>query len=182
MKDNQRVRISKQCLRESLIRLLSTENIHKISVREICAGAGINRTTFYKYYGSQYELLEDMENEAISLIDEYLSGIEDVGKDGLLRLRGILTYIQDNIDLFRLHVNNTVDTDFLQRIINLPMIRQLLSGRSIAGYNESDAEYIFCFIIYGCISTVKSWINKDSRESPEEITALLMKAVDKMFL
>jgi AcrR family transcriptional regulator len=56
----------KKLLKDSLIRLLQQGSIHRISVREICDRAGINRTTFYKYYGSQYDLLGDMENACCS--------------------------------------------------------------------------------------------------------------------
>ena len=62
MSENQRVRLSKQMLRSSLIEILGEKSIHKVSIREICDRAQINRTTFYKYYGSQYDLLLDMEN------------------------------------------------------------------------------------------------------------------------
>ncbi len=67
MGENQRIRLSKQLLRNALISLLEEKSINKISVREICETAEINRTTFYKYYGSQYDLLEDIEN---ILLDE----------------------------------------------------------------------------------------------------------------
>ena len=59
MKEDQRIRLSKQLLRNALLELLKEKHISKVSVREICERAQINRTTFYKYYGSQYELLED---------------------------------------------------------------------------------------------------------------------------
>ena len=70
--ENQRVRLSKELLRRSLTELLFEKNIHKISVREICERAQINRTTFYKYYGSQYDLLTDMENQVLEEIAKVL--------------------------------------------------------------------------------------------------------------
>ncbi len=181
MSENQRVRLSKQCLRESLIRLLKEKSIHKISVREICEEAQINRTTFYKYYGSQYALLSDMENEVLMLIDKYLGNIDDIDENAARRLESILSYAQDNADLFRLLIGNKVDTGFLQRIINLPMVRQLLKEQLTAGYAANELEYLHGFIINGSIDMVTNWISKDERESPEEITGLLMKAVSKLF-
>ena len=57
--ENQRIRLSKAMLKSALMRLLKEKPIEKISIYELCAAAQINRTTFYKYYGSQYELLAD---------------------------------------------------------------------------------------------------------------------------
>ena len=59
--ENQRIRLSKAMLKNALMRLLKEKPIEKISIYELCAAAQINRTTFYKYYGSQYELLADTE-------------------------------------------------------------------------------------------------------------------------
>ena len=55
-RENQRIMLSKRLIKESLTRLLASESIHKISVRMLCEEAGINRSTFYKYYGSQYDV------------------------------------------------------------------------------------------------------------------------------
>ena len=62
-RENQRVRLSKRLIKESLTRLLQTESIHKVSIRTLCEEAGVNRSTFYKYYGSQYDVLEELEAE-----------------------------------------------------------------------------------------------------------------------
>ena len=68
MKEDQRVRLSRQLLRSALIVLLKEKNINKISVREICDAAEINRTTFYKHYGNPYDLLEDIENSLCAVL------------------------------------------------------------------------------------------------------------------
>ena len=48
MKDNQRVRLTKRLLQDSLIELMKTKTIYKISIKEICELAEVNRSTFYK--------------------------------------------------------------------------------------------------------------------------------------
>ena len=51
-KDNQRVRLTKRLLRESLIKLLGKQTIYDITVSQLCEDAEINRSTFYKYYNN----------------------------------------------------------------------------------------------------------------------------------
>ena len=67
-RENQRVRLSKRLIKESLTRLLQTESIHKVSIRTLCEEAGVNRSAFYKYYGSQYDVLEELEADVIRQI------------------------------------------------------------------------------------------------------------------
>ena len=59
-KENQRIMLTKRLVQDALIILLRTTDISKISIRELCEKAGINRTTFYNHYGSQYDVLKDI--------------------------------------------------------------------------------------------------------------------------
>ena len=74
--ENQRIRLSKKMLKDSLIRLLREKNIQQITIQEICQEAQINRTTFYKYYGSQYELLDDIERDVFRELEARLIDYE----------------------------------------------------------------------------------------------------------
>ena len=180
MKENQRVRLTKKMLQDSLIWLLPNKSIHKISVREICDNAEINRSTFYKYYGSQYDLLKDMENEVLLQIDGYLNVSKDQPGYDVLALTRIAVYLQENLDLCRLLINNTVDSEFPEKLLNLPMIRQLLSEQLTEERDKAELEYVSQLVVYGGFSIIKRWINKDERESPERIARILVNTVYKL--
>ena len=49
LKSPPRRTLTKRLIREALLELLKTKSIQKISVRELCDAAGINRTTFYNH-------------------------------------------------------------------------------------------------------------------------------------
>lgn len=171
MSENQRVRLSKQLLKDSLIRLLHEKSIHNISVREICEHAQINRTTFYKYYGSPYDLLECIENELLANIDGYLgqSGNDDYHS----RLQKVLSYAMDNIELCRLLFNNNVDPEFPGRLISLPRIQEMLSQQLIGRHSEDEVKYISCFIVNGGFGIMRRWINAENPEPPKSIASLI---------
>ena len=80
--ENQRVRLSKMLLKNALIKLLKEKPLEKITIYELCAEAQLNRVTFYKYYGSQYDLLTDIENDCFRKLEEILS---DNGSDGEMK-------------------------------------------------------------------------------------------------
>lgn len=181
MIENQRIRLSKQMLRDSLTKLLSERSIHKISVREICNLAQINRTTFYKYYGSQYDLLKDMENEVLSQIDRYLSDNNVSVENSLQLIFEIVTFINSNYELCRILLNNNVDSEFPARLINLTRIRQLITTCLQTEYSENELEYVFNSIVNAGFSIIKSWINKEKREEPEVIAAILNNTILKLF-
>lgn len=53
-------------IREVFWRLYTAKPISKISVKDICALAGYNRGTFYRYYSDVYEVLESIETRSWS--------------------------------------------------------------------------------------------------------------------
>ena len=61
-------------LKNALMKLLEEKPLEKITIYELCAEAQLNRVTFYKYYGSQFELLTDIENDYFRKLEEILTG------------------------------------------------------------------------------------------------------------
>ena len=70
---DRRVRYTKMVIRESFIALLKEKPIAKITVKEICTGADINRATFYAHYADPYALLHEIEESLIHDVQQYLT-------------------------------------------------------------------------------------------------------------
>lgn len=116
MKQEKRVEQTKQALQDSLLRLMEKKSLEKITVKEICDGADVNRSTFYVYYGSPREVLEgakaalcervrqmprDYENIQ-GLVDKIVSAFYGQREMILLLLRdGEVGWMMDVFDVFR---------------------------------------------------------------------------------
>lgn len=59
-KNDARVRYTKLVLKNALLKLMQTKPINKITVKEVCELAGLNRATFYAHYGNCFDLLESI--------------------------------------------------------------------------------------------------------------------------
>lgn len=55
-REDRRSAYSKRVIRESLLALMQDKPLNKITVREICERADVNRSTFYAYYEDIYDL------------------------------------------------------------------------------------------------------------------------------
>ncbi len=180
--DNQRVRLSKQLLRQSLIELLDEKSIHKVSVREICDRAQVNRSTFYKYYGSQYDLLKEMESEILQHIDEQLSKDPVAGVGDLSQITKIVVFVGENAPLCRALINHNVDPKFPDALISMSYLRDWIDAHFASQYSKAEMEYIYGLVVNGGFTVIKLWINKDDREPPEFIAALLSRTIARLFL
>ena len=78
IKDNRRVLMTKRIIKDIFIEMLEKKNIQKIYVRELFETADINRSTFYKYYESQYDLLAEMQNDLLIQIEEKCKDADNI--------------------------------------------------------------------------------------------------------
>ena len=174
--ENQRVRLSKRLIKESLTQLLQETSVHKISIRALCERAGVNRSTFYKYYGSQYDVLEEMEGDLISSICDTL---EDSDSD-IEMLEKICTYLERNAEAVRALVGNNVDPGFPQKLFALPQIREMMATRLSGRFDGESQEYIYDFIINGCYTVIRRWLSGARRMPAGRLALLLGRLVDRI--
>ena len=170
---NQRISLTKKLLKSSLIKMLQTQNIYQISIRELCQNAGINRSTFYKYYGSQFDLLAETVDDLLKNIESTLTSHEGYSEN---TIEQIMVYLEKDIDFIRLLLNSNVDPCFPQKLFSLEPINRSISALKI-GMTESEYEYYYCFILHGAYEIVHKWINKEKREDPSWVASLIFKFI-----
>jgi AcrR family transcriptional regulator len=113
-KDDRRVKYTKMVLRDSLMKLLAEKDISRITIKEICENADINRATFYAHYTDQYDLLDKIENELFDNLRVYLGKFDRPARpattpNGAPRWRWchIFDYLKENVALCKLLLNES---------------------------------------------------------------------------
>ena len=85
--EDTRVQYTKKVLKDALLRLLQSKPIAKVSIKELCEEAGLNRGTFYLHYNEPNDVLMEIEGdfirEKMSFLDPYL---KDDNPDQLAKL------------------------------------------------------------------------------------------------
>jgi AcrR family transcriptional regulator len=154
-------------LKESFIKLLEKKDISKISIKEICEDADINRATFYAHYNDQYDLLRKIENELLHNINAHLAEInqEINNMDAILLAEKIFEYLKENAKLCKLLLSERGDFNFQKQVIMLVydiIISQLTDKNMLT---KEDAEYVYSFTIAGCVGIVQKWLDEDMKKS-----------------
>ncbi|HZK56693.1 MAG TPA: TetR/AcrR family transcriptional regulator C-terminal domain-containing protein [Clostridia bacterium] len=176
-KDDRRVKYTKMVLKESFINLLEKKDISKISVKEICKNADINRTTFYNHYNDQYDFMRKLENELIENVGTYLAEYTRDETDITLidMLEKIFEYIKENAKLCRMLLREEGNLDFQKRIIMLVYNKDISSLINKNIYSREDMDYIYSFIITGCIGAIQKWLDDDMKKSTRSMAEMLIK-------
>ena len=67
---DRRTAYTRMVIKESLYKLLEKKHLSEITVKELCAQADINRTTFYRNYMDIYDLYDNNEFTSQDEVDE----------------------------------------------------------------------------------------------------------------
>lgn len=168
--ENQRIRLSKTMLKNGLLSLLRDKPIGQITVTDICRVSEINRTTFYKYYGSPYDLFTEIEDDFFKDLESLIRNDPAEGVDLLVHA---FQHLQENRDKVRILISSSGGDTFAEHLMQNPYLLEIFDTQIGMNYDEPAHKYARLFFIYGVLSILRSWIDDDEPESPEEIAELL---------
>ena len=172
-KNNQRTRLSKMLFKNALMDLLKEKgSINKVSVRELCDRAELNRSTFYAHYNEPNDLLIEIETELLDATEEHLKKIGAENEIGAHKyIRSFLQYIRQNDKPFRALLIDSTDPEFRSRFMQQSII-QFVENLRIVLPKELE-QYIFSYILNGSTGIIIQWIRSDYAADENEIVNLL---------
>lgn len=173
-KVTQRVAISKYLMKEGLVRLLKKKQISKISVSELCQEAQINRTTFYRYYQTPRDILQEI---ALDYVKEFSdqADFSEKTQDISVFTTQLCVFLHDRADMVKLFMQNDTGIDFTK--IFQMLSQKFLGTRTIMyqGHAVDDAtlRLMNTFFSSGIYALIRQWLTEDISKTPEEIADLL---------
>ena len=178
---DRRVKYTKMVLRESLIKKLRDKPIARITIKELCEDADINRTTFYAHYTDQFDLLNKIQDAFIADINSYLDQFAlESGDSGMLQLLSkIFEYIAQNDELCRVLLGSNGVVDFQTKVMQIVSTRIVVEWRKKQHVDEATAQYIYTYVATGSIGVIRKWLLDTNPKSPQEMAHLVVRMVYK---
>lgn len=166
-KQSKRVAITKEAIESAYFEVLSSNPGKKVTVKEICERAQVNRTTFYKYYQDAEQLGEtvragmkaDLENLMKETIPEDRSDIYEL----VSRLITAIYRDKKARSMFMLQRRDGKHEDFFEMLW-----RYYYAPKFGAALSEDD----WIRVTYGncaVMGLLEAWINDGMKISPEKI-------------
>jgi len=157
--ENRRVQMTKKLLRESVLELMVEKPLNKITIKDICDNANVNRTTFYKYYGDQFALVKEAEDEVLEKLGEFLQNL-NTDSEKISLLETFLVYIKNNGYAYHILLKNSSDASFSYRLMHVALDK-LMADKYYLGIKEDEKKYVYNLIVMGAINTIDLWINNN---------------------
>ena len=176
-KIDHRVKYTKFIIKESFITLLEVKDISKITIKEICEIASINRATFYNHYQDQFDLMKQIQLELLENIGNYLSLDEtsSLVEIPFSNVERIFEYIKDNARICKILLGESGDLNFQKQVFKLAYERNIIDFTLFSNLSKEDAEYLYSFTITGAVGVIQKWLEEDLKKSPIEMAELVFK-------
>lgn len=170
--ENRRITQTKKFIQESLILLMEQKPLYKISIKELCDKAGINRSTFYNHYKSQYEVFDEIEKNYLDSINALFAN-SPKGKNPGDSIVELMRYIDQNLAVSKILLPNKADEEFSIKMKKISKVVDAI--KSMQNYvSPSVFKETSEFCLAGCYAVLVNWINeKEDRKSPEEIAIII---------
>ena len=133
----------------------------KITVREICEGAGVHRSTFYAHYQDVYDLVEKVLDENAPARDCFAE---------------IFAFIREHREFYLYYLAESRQYGILQ--LAWETIRDRAAAvnadpRSFGADTQEEMAYHGIFFLSGMTAMVRLWLQNGCREEPAALYDLL---------
>lgn len=186
-KEDLRIQKTRKVLRESILALLKDRPLEKITVKDICEHAMINRMTFYKHYEDKYLLLDDAINEIKDSIMNQIpkkqtTSIDDIAEYLISILGKVIEYIETNIEYIRsLEKNSSFELiNIIARVCEDGISELLVEIDKIRPFKYS-IPVTASFIYGGFVSALTYLIHHKNQSYKAEIKLLMADLKTNLF-
>ena len=163
MKTDARVRYTRRVIKESLLRLLEDRPVKRITVKEVCEAAQINRATFYAHFTDCFDVLNQMENDLLADFERSLSFASVV--DVVDMIERIYAMIDQNAEVCRVLIFQNKDSSLTAKMIAMAHDKTIVCWKEqLTRATESDREMLFTCLSNGLLNVILTGYSKYERE------------------
>ncbi|MDR1217717.1 MAG: TetR/AcrR family transcriptional regulator [Oscillospiraceae bacterium] len=173
-KVDRRTKYTKRALRDSIIKLLREKPVDKITVKELCETADINRSTFYAYYGSPADLMHRIERELLRDLEAYLADASsgEGARAMSNRIAILFEYVAQNADVCMTILGEHGSVQFQRELMALIQNTGILMAENTG--DGEKLEYLIKFIVSGSVGVVQKWFEGGMRKTPRDTAEMLI--------
>ena len=159
--ESRRVRMTKMLLNESFLKFLAEKPLPRITIKEICEEADVNRSTYYAHFTDPYDQLQKLEADIMVDMTIYVDsivtdGLHDDKKQKQI-IKSILEYIQSKKHVFQVLLGSNGDANFERNL--LTFFGERIFHREPA---EMKLAYHYIYASTGSFGLIYYWIMDDN--------------------
>ncbi|MFC6994295.1 TetR-like C-terminal domain-containing protein [Streptococcus loxodontisalivarius] len=157
-----------------MVTCLQSQSFNDITTIKLAQTAGISRSSFYTHYRDKYEMIDSYQKELFRLIEDIFNQHHS---DKRAALNDIFVLFQREELLCALISNNGSNElrDFIINKVKRFIDRDTFDRFGRTDLNATEREYGIIYFSQAVFGIFQAWVDKGKKESPKEMTDLLLK-------
>lgn len=173
---------SRKLIRTAFVELMQEKDTGKITVTDIVKRADINRGTFYAHYSDTHAVLEQIENDFLQQISEILNNFKfhDFVQNPYPVLQKLTTYLEKDIEFYRLLVNSKESTYFLYKLKEF-FIEYIMKSFPLSESEKYNTSFLTAihFYVGGIVVAYHDWFKDNLKISLTELAQMISCFIQK---
>lgn len=175
-----RKRYTQMALKQSFLTLLKDKPVNKITVKEVCELAQLNRATFYAHYSDCFALMEAIENELIGAFEQSLRYVNSFDVTALIE--AIYDMVDRNQEACRVLILGNTNSKVLMRMIALAKADSIAYWqRELPHASQTELEMMYTHLSNGLMHVVVEGYDKYAKEEMIRFVSRVVKASLSLF-
>ena len=170
IKNNSRYKISSDKIETAFLTLLLNHNYEEITISQICEQANINRSTFYCHYNDINDLIIKIENKFAKSTANIFNFGERRTHEAFIEM---FTFVKDNKYFYKAFLNIPYAT-LAESSTKTEVLKNIGEKTDIDKSNSIGIFYRASFFGAGIKEMCRIWLERDCKETPEEMATLLL--------
>ena len=177
-KNNAKSQATHALIKEVFLALSQKKDAEKISIREICDAAGINRSSFYLHFTDLYDLIDEVEKDMTQQIESILLQAFEYRNMPMRDVfTSLFTFLRDHQSFFRAYYQHRRGAVRSLDLTKTEPFRSYIidAGHQFGFESEREIRYHSLFFTSGFSAIMEQWLLDGCPESPEYLSELIYK-------
>jgi len=163
---------TRKLIKLALLKLVRTKDIEEISITELTALAGINRNSFYTHYDNIYNILDDINCDIVSTIDNIVSKYtyHSFREDPYPLLHNFSEVITGNKYFTEYLLFSGSSGELIKKLKEMLCERFYKIYVTERGNDHPHVKYMLSFLVGGVFDVYQMWFTNDKDVPLDEIT------------
>ncbi|WP_186785912.1 TetR/AcrR family transcriptional regulator [Paenibacillus agilis] len=165
---------SRNMIRRALVELMLEKEYQKITIKDIVERADISRGTFYAHYSDVHAVIEQIENEIMEKMIEFLDEFKhtDLIQNMMPFLAKVSNFLGQDIEFYRMLIAVDAASTFMTKV-KAVLIESLLSyERKTNSVQEREAFILHVnFFASGLVAMYQDWFEGKLNGSLDDLAA-----------
>lgn len=146
--------------------MLQEKPVDRITVKELCDLAELNRSTFYLHYTCPHDLLREMEQKFIEAHGKLFHAFWQQGRNLDIMVE-LFACLQENRNFFCAIMGAYGDPEFTAKLVSDAREGILDQWQmEFPTYARKDLDFIFDFVLTGSLRLILNWLSDDKDLTP----------------